>query len=173
MYFCPNELYACILPFCYTHIFVHAHLMCTQWELICSRSSYTNLSQSGYFLGLMIGAWMFGSLADTYGRKKIWFITIVGCIVTGIGYGLSIGFLMFVLFRLLFGMMSQAIVVVGYSLLLEVVGASMRSFAATVIQVFFPIGMCILVILAYFIRSWKILCVVISLTGLGFLSLWK
>jgi MFS family permease len=145
----------------------------TEWELICSRSSYTNLSQSGYFLGLMIGAWMFGSLADTYGRKKIWFITIVGCIVTGIGYGLSIGFLMFVLFRLLFGMMSQAIVVVGYSLLLEVVGASMRSFAATVIQVFFPIGMCILVILAYFIRSWKILCVVISLTGLGFLSLWK
>ena len=116
---------------------------------------------------------MFGSLADTYGRKKIWFITIVGCIVTGIGYGLSTGFLMFVLFRLLFGMMSQAIVVVGYSLLLEVVGASMRSFAATVIQVFFPIGICILVLLAYFIRSWKILCVVISLTGLGFLSLWR
>ena len=149
------------------------HLLYIQWELICNRSSYPNLSQSGYFLGLMIGAWVFGVLADMYGRKKIWFITTVGCILTGLGYGLSTGFFMFALFRFLFGVMTQAITVAGFALLLELVGASMRSFAATLTQAFFSVGLCFLVLLAYFIRSWRILCVVISLLGLGFLTLWK
>ena len=121
----------------------------------------------------MIGAWVFGVLADMYGRKKIWFITTVGCILTGLGYGLSTGFFMFALFRFLFGVMTQAITVAGFALLLELVGASMRSFAATLTQAFFSVGLCFLVLLAYFIRSWRILCVVISLLGLGFLTLWK
>ena len=116
---------------------------------------------------------MFGVLADMYGRKKLLFCAILGCILTGMGYGLSTGFFTFAVFRLLFGIMNQGISVAGYSLLLEVVGASKRSLVATLNQVSFPFGVCVLVVLAYFIRNWKSLCVVISFIGLGFLLTWR
>ena len=78
---------------------------------------------------------------------------------------------MFALFRLLFGMMNQALIVSGYSLLLEVVGASKRGFVATLTQMFFSIGVCALVVLAYFIRSWRALCLVNALIGFTFLAM--
>ena len=121
----------------------------------------------------MIGAWMFGNLADIYGRKKVMFLAFFGVILTGIGYGLSTGFLMFAIFRLLFGTQSQAVIVAGYALLLEVVGASKRSFVATFCQVFFSAGLCLLVVLAYFIRNWRALSLFLSLIGIVLLLLWK
>jgi MFS family permease len=145
----------------------------SEWGLICNRSSYPNLSQSAYFLGLMVGAWLFGTLADMYGRKRVLFLAIVGCIASGLGYGLANGFIMFAVFRLVFGFMSQAIAIVGYSLLLEVVGASKRSPVAIYTQCFFSVGIVVLALLAYFIRSWRILCVFISVVGLGFLAMWR
>ena len=183
LFYPPSHLYICVL--CGTcQLMLHTSLhdppslshvcvLCAQWELICNRSSYPNLSQSGYFLGLMLGAWLFGSLADMYGRKKVLFATLLGSVLMGLGYGLSTGFVMFAICRLLFGMMTQATIVVGYTLLLEVVGASKRSLVATLTQTFFPVGLCVLVILAYFIRNWRILCVLNSLIGLGFLALWR
>ena len=161
-----------LLPSKHLSVFISGNIY-TQWELICSRSSYPNLSQSGYFLGLMIGAWVSGVLADMYGRKKVLFLALLGCILTGVGYGLSTGFVMFTIFRLVFGMMNQAVAVAGFSLLLEVVGTSKRSFVATLTQAYFSIGICVLVVLAYFIRNWRILCVFISLIGIGFLLMWR
>ena len=116
---------------------------------------------------------MFGTLSDKYGRKNILFLALAGCILSGIGYALATGFIMFAAFRLLYGVMNSAIAVVGFSLLVEVVGASKRTFVAVLTQVFFSIGLCILVALAYIIRSWRILCLFISLIGVGFLAMWK
>ena len=121
----------------------------------------------------MLGAWVFGILTDMYGRRLIIFIALLGCVLSGIGYGLSTGFFMFALFRLLFGMMNQALIVSGYTLLLEVVGASKRGFVATVTQVFFSIGVCVLAVLAYFIRSWRALCLFNALMGLILLAVWR
>jgi MFS family permease len=145
----------------------------TEWELICSRSSYPNLSQSGFFLGLMLGAWLLGRLADVYGRKRVTFLAILGCVFTGVGYGLATGFLMFSVFRILFGFAKQSMVVASFALLLEVVGASKRSDVAILNQVLYSVGICGLPLLAYIIRSWRVLCVFISLLGLGLLAMWN
>ena len=145
----------------------------SQWELICGRASYSNLAQSTYFFGLMSGSWVFGALADIYGRKKILFLSLVGCVVAGLGYGLASGFLVFAVFRFIYGALHQAQAVAGYSLLLELVGTSKRSFVATASQTFLPIGMCTLALLAYLIRDWRTLVVFNSLIGLGFIPLWR
>ena len=121
----------------------------------------------------MIGAWLFGTLADKYGRKKIIFLALLGCILTGVGSGVATSFLMFAVFRFLLGLMNQAMAVVGFALTLEVVGASKRSFVAVLGQAFFSLGLCLLVVLAYYIRDWRTLTLFNSLLGVGFLGLWK
>lgn len=35
-----------------------------QFDLVCDKSSYPELAQSAHFLGIMIGAFILGSLAD-------------------------------------------------------------------------------------------------------------
>ena len=147
--------------------------VCVQWELICSRSSYPNLAQSGFFFGLMVGSWVFGSLSDMYGRKKIYFLAIAGSILMGLGYSLATSYLMYAVFRILFGMFSQALAVVGYSLLLEIMGASKRSMVGMLTQVAFPLGLSLLVLQAYLIRDWRTLSLVVSLIGVGFLPMWR
>ena len=108
-----------------------------------------------------------------YGRKKVLFLALLGCAIAGLGYGLAGGFLAFAVFRFVFGAMNQAQAVAGYSLLLELVGTSKRSFVATGSQIFFPAGMCVLALLAYLIRDWRTLVIFNSLVGLGFLTLWR
>ena len=144
-----------------------------QWDLLCGRSSYPHLSQSAFFLGLMIGAWLFGSLSDVYGRKKIAFLALLGAICTGLGYSLASSFLVFALFRLLFGLSKQGFIVAAFTLMVEVVGASKRTFVTIVNQAMFTAGICALPLLSYYIRSWRTLSITISLLGIGFLSVWK
>ena len=85
----------------------------------------------------MIGAWPFGALGDKYGRKKIVFLALAGCVLTGTGYGMATGFIMFVALRFVLGFIKQAIVVVGFTLTVEIVGTSKRSFVAMFLEVFF------------------------------------
>ncbi|CAI8008236.1 Solute carrier family 22 member 15 [Geodia barretti] len=121
----------------------------------------------------MIGAWLFGSLSDVYGRKKIAFLALLGCICTGLGYSLASSFLVFALFRLLFGLTKQGFIVAAFTLMVEVVGASKRTFVTIVNQAMFTAGICALPLLSYYIRSWRTLSITISLLGIGFLSVWK
>ena len=121
----------------------------------------------------MSGSWIFGALADIYGRKKVLFLSLLGCVFAGLGYGLASEFLVFAVFRFLFGALNQSQAVVGFTLLLELVGSSKRSFVAMFSGVFYPAGICILALLAYLIRDWRTLVVFNSLIGLGFIPLWR
>ena len=108
-----------------------------------------------------------------YGRKRVTFVALLGCVLTGLGYGLSPTFHTFAFSRFLFGLMNQAISIVTFSLMLEMIGSSKRTLAAMLCQTSFPVGVCVFVVLAYFIHSWRTLCVIISVSGLPFLLMWK
>ena len=145
----------------------------SQWDLICSRSYYPNLSQSGYFIGLLIGAWVFGNLSDTYGRKKIYFISIAGTFFCSFGCSIAPGFFMFSFLRLLLGIFGDGFIVAGYTLLLEVTSTSKRSIVGVATHSFPPIGYGILPLLAYYIREWRTLVMTSALFGVVFFLTWR
>ena len=121
----------------------------------------------------MLGAWLFGSLSDVYGRKRIVLLALLGCFLAGLGYSLANSFLMFAVFRVLFGFTKQGFVVASFTLIVESVGASRRSFVTIVNQAIFTAGICVLPVLPYYIHSWRTLSTMISLLGVGFLPMWK
>ena len=116
---------------------------------------------------------MFGNLADVYGRKRIYFISLAAICLTGIGCSIATGVYVFFFFRLLLGASISGYNVVGYTLLLEVIGPSKRTVAGIGINMFFPVSYGLMAILAYYIRGWRTLIMISSLSGAGLLATWR
>ena len=144
-----------------------------QWDLVCKRSSWTNMSQSVFFIGWLIGSWLWGTIADKIGRKKVLFINIAVIILSGLGFGLAPNYLVFVLFRFVSATSCAGVSISSNVLAVEVVGMSARSFAGFFSVSFVSVGYVVLAILAYFIHSWRALTVVVSLVGLVYFPLWR
>jgi len=145
-------------------------LLFSQWNLICDKSSLTNLSQ---FIGAMLGAWIWGTLADRIGRRKVFFITVVLSATSGFGYSLAPNYTVFLFFRLLVAMNCAGIVLGSYVLSLEIVSKEWRAFVGLSFGVFFSLSFPLLAGLAYLIPHWRALGVASSLLFLPFLLLWK
>lgn len=49
-------------------------LLCPQWNLVCSHRAFRQLAQSLYMVGVLLGAMMFGYLADrsVLGKPRSW-----------------------------------------------------------------------------------------------------
>ena len=131
------------------------------------------MSQSIFFIGWLIGSWLWGTVADKIGRKKVFFTNIACLVLCGLGSGLAPSYRVFVFFRLLSGACCAGVSISSYVLSVEVVDISTRSFAGFLGSIFFSLAYPFLALLAYFIRSWRWLSVVISLLGLGYLPLWR
>ena len=139
---------------------------------MCSKSSWTNLSQSVFFIGWLIGSWIWGTLADKIGRKKVLFLNIAFVILSGLGYGLAPNYFVFVFFRFTSALSNAGIAISSNVLAVEVVGMSSRSFVGFFCAGFFSVSYSLLALFAYFIRNWRYLCIITSLLGLCYCALW-
>lgn len=131
------------------------------------------MTQSGFFVGLLLGAWLFGTLTDAFGRKKVFFGTVAGSILSGLGCGASLGFYSFAFFRLSLAFFNAGMILSSYTLVLEIVGISMRTLAGIATAAFFSTGFPILALLAFLIHDWRALSIVCAVSGLPLLLLWR
>ena len=144
-----------------------------QWNLICDKSSLPKLSQSGFFVGLLIGAWVFGTVTDMIGRRKVFFMSTLCAAVCNVLSGLAPGFYFFAFFRIAIAFFSAGLMLSSFSICMEITGISQRTFVGMAIHVFFGVGYLVLAVMAYFIRNWRTLSVIVGLTGFLFLLLWR
>lgn len=57
---------------CTQHVYdtsVFTNTIQKQWDLVCNREYLTNLSQTIFMLGILVGNMFFGGLADKLGRR--------------------------------------------------------------------------------------------------------
>ena len=149
-------------------MFTHA-----QWDLICDKSSLTNISQSMFFVGAMLGAWIWGTVADRIGRRKVYFLTILCTFASGLGYSLAPTFYIFAAFRLLVAFSSAGVILSSYVLSIEITGIDYRTFAGLACGALFALSYPLMAGLAYIIPYWRVFGVVSSVALLGYLALWR
>ncbi len=145
----------------------------SQWDLICGESALAKLSQSMFFVGSMLGAWIFGTLADRIGRRKAYFISIALSAASGFGYSLAPNYYIFIIFRLLVALNLAGVILSSFVLSMEIAGAEYRTFAGLAYSAIFAFCYPILAGLAYLIPNWRLLGVISSLSLLPFLLLWR
>jgi len=101
-----------------------------------------------------IGGFVFGSLADRYGRRNVLLLAVLlsGC---SAGFaGLSFGPMDFFLYRLLLGMSTGGQWTVSMTLVSESYHPEMRGRAVGVVQTSFPVGFLLASLIAHLAAGW-------------------
>ncbi|XP_030828854.1 organic cation transporter-like protein [Strongylocentrotus purpuratus] len=148
-----------------------ANLWCS-FDLICDRKYLINLSQSLFFVGVLIGCVTFGAIADRFGRKVTLILCNIIFVLIGIGAAFSPNYITFVVMRTIeaaacfgFALISYVIdFLVFLSSGTEFVGPSKRAFVSVMLTAAFPLGYILLTFYAYFINNWRHLLLALHLT---------
>lgn len=142
----------------------------TEWDLVCQRAWWKASADAIFMVGVLLGSIIFGALSDKYGRKIIFFISLLLQAFAGVLTGLAPNYFIFVTFRMIVGAATSGVFLVAYVLALEMVGPKTRMFAGVACQMFFTTGYIMTALFAYYIRNWRWLEIAVSLPGLLFIS---
>lgn len=87
---------------CDEHVFnqtVFTNTIQSEWDLVCTRSSLSSLSQTIFMLGILVGNMLFGVLADKFGRRLPLVIAVIIQLIFGVATSFAPNYWMFVFFR--------------------------------------------------------------------------
>ncbi|XP_068722341.1 organic cation transporter protein-like [Montipora capricornis] len=145
----------------------------TEWNLICDKANIAATVQALFVAGMMAGSLMFGAVSDYFGRRFCLFL----CSALAFGFSLASSFVdclsFFTFLRFCSGAAITGLFVGHYVYILELVGASYRTMAGKVQDVFWVIGACIMVMIAYLVRDWRHVLLIASFPAALFYLLWR
>ncbi|KAG7258889.1 hypothetical protein CRUP_008379 [Coryphaenoides rupestris] len=125
--------------------------------------SLKSMGQTVYMGGVLVGAGIFGGLADRFGRRLLLIMSNLLMAVGGTCAAFSTSFSMFCVFRFFCGMALSGIVLNTFSLIVEWIPTRVRTVVGTGTGYCYTTGQLILALLAYFIRDWRWLTLAVSL----------
>ncbi|KAM6314880.1 solute carrier family 22 member 13-like [Aegotheles albertisi] len=129
----------------------------TEFDLVCDKKDLTDISQSIYMMGLLLGAITFGPLSDRIGRQPMFLISILLQGLFGVVIAFVPHFYMYMAFRCVVGAGVSGTLIITLALATEWVGASSRPKAVLISHCCSAIGQMVLAGLSYGIRHWRLL----------------
>jgi len=145
----------------------------TEWSLICDKAHIAAIVQAFFVAGMMVGSLLFGVVSDYFGRRFCLFL----CSALASGFSLASSFVdclsFFTFLRFCSGAAITGLFVGHYVYILELVGTSYRTLAGKVQDVFWVLGACLMIMIAYFVRDWRHVLLIASFPAALFYLLWR
>ena len=145
----------------------------TKFDIDCEKEGLGYLTTSMFFIGWIFGAIVLGWIADNYGRKIVFFPSTALLILSGLLTGLMPNIYAFLVFRFIAGFFKPGTSLNSFIIISELVSSTYRPFVGILLWAFFTIGLCILGMKAYFIRTYQLLFIVCTAPYLIVLLFYK
>ncbi|XP_040837797.1 steroid transmembrane transporter SLC22A24-like [Ochotona curzoniae] len=146
----------------------------TEWDLVCDYQSQKSVVQTLFMIGSLLGSLTLGHLSDRYGRKTVyvWCVLLVAIMETCVAFAPT--FIIFCILRFLAGFFIMTVLTNPYLLSIEWTVPQSQTIVATVLSCAYSSGQAILGGLAFAIRDWYTLQLVMStpLFVISLLSRW-
>ncbi|XP_078516552.1 solute carrier family 22 member 20-like [Lissotriton helveticus] len=135
----------------------------SEWDLVCNLQALRQMAQSLFMAGVLVGAIVFGRLADRFGRRTVIIWSYLQMSVAGTCVAFLPSFSCYCFFRFLTGMAVSGLQLSAFSLILEWMPLRGRTLAVSLQGHGYPLGQLLLAGLAYGIRDWRWLQFALSL----------
>ncbi|XP_048452560.1 solute carrier family 22 member 7 [Rhincodon typus] len=133
---------------------LHGQLI-QKWDLVCEKRSLNQAATSIFFIGVALGALLFGYLSDKFGRRKTLLLAFLFTMVAGTLASFSTSYPMFVVFRMLCGVGLTGISIISITLSVEWTDVEHRAAMAIIPSPMWSVGNMLLALIAYLIRDWR------------------
>ncbi|CAJ0593624.1 unnamed protein product [Cylicocyclus nassatus] len=127
----------------------------TEFNLVCDHQHWVEISTTSFYVGSFIGNFLFGYIADKFGRRRSFFIILTCLVVFGTINAFVKNIESFIVMRFLTGLPFPALFQIPFIICMEFMGKSGRIFSGLMISLFFGAAMALLGVLAMFIRRWR------------------
>ncbi|XP_004596940.2 steroid transmembrane transporter SLC22A24-like [Ochotona princeps] len=142
----------------------------TEWDLVCDYQSQKSVVQTLFMSGSLLGSLIFGHLSDRYGRKGVyvWCVLLIAIMDTCAAFAPN--FIIFCILHFLAGFFVMTALTNSYLLSVEWTVPKSQTIVATLMLCAYSFGQGLLGGLAFAIRDWYTLQLVMS-TPLFIISL--
>ncbi|XP_029451127.1 solute carrier family 22 member 16 [Rhinatrema bivittatum] len=164
----PAIMQPCLDGFLYDRTKLESSIV-TEWDLVCERAWLAKLVQPTFMLGVLFGAVIFGDIADRVGRRPVMWFTSAGQFLFGVAVAFTFDYYSFVIVRFLLAMVSSGYLVVVFVYVTEYVGIKARSWASMHVHAAFAVGVMVVALVGYLVRTWWVYQLCLSLTTLPFI----
>ncbi|XP_059619885.1 solute carrier family 22 member 3 isoform X2 [Phlebotomus argentipes] len=167
---CPPNIFTSHIEECNQWVFDQSERTIVQeWDITCM-ANHWKLSLVGtmHFLGIVSGSFVFGVLADRYGRKIVLILSILFMSITGIGQALSGDYITFIVFAYLNAVGTSGVYPLAFILGVEMVGKSKREMSGNVLNYFYALGEASVGLVAWLSGNWMIVQLAVSAPPLLF-----
>ncbi|XP_036405952.1 solute carrier family 22 member 16 [Megalops cyprinoides] len=168
-----KTMHSCMGRFVYDNSEVQQSIV-MDWDLVCEREWLAKLCQPTFMLGVLIGALVFGDIADRVGRRPILMLTSFCQFGFGVCVAFSGNYYFFVVLRFLLAMVSSGYLVVVFVYVTEFTGIKVRTWTSMHVHAAFAVGIMVVALVGYLVRVWWIYQIILSLSTFPFLFFcWK
>ncbi|KAM6184100.1 solute carrier family 22 member 7 [Erethizon dorsatum] len=145
----------------------------TEWDLVCEHRGLNKVTSTLFFVGVLVGAVVFGYLSDRFGRRWLLLVAYVSSLLLGLASVASVNYVMFTITRTFTGLALAGFTVIMLPLELEWLDTEHRIVAGVLSSMFWSGGVTLLALVGYLIRDWRWLLLTVTLPSvLGIISIW-
>ncbi|XP_049901484.1 solute carrier family 22 member 7-like [Epinephelus moara] len=129
--------------------------LATEWDLVCDKRRVNRATATIFFMGVMVGAAVFGYFSDRFGRKIMLLVSYVTAAIFGFASAFSYNFAMFAAMRFFTGLGMSGISIITIVLCIEWVDIKHRTAVGVLMSMDWSVCTAVLPLVAYFVNDWR------------------